>query len=342
MRPQPRSHMPSRTAAVHSNAPNRLSWTHGSQSAASSPGTAPADRPVGSPRCGRGRRPVRGSRPRGRPRRGSPRRRWRRRRRLGPQAGVAQRARRGLGARLDDVVRPATAPRRGQRAAGDAEAHGPTAAGDQGHPPGQVAPIPLVPHRVLLAPPPLAAATDGRPRLVAAEAGGGTGDGGGAWRDLNRAWWDEATPLHAASALYDLDGFRAGANHIRPFELVELDRSTGSTSCTCSATSAPTRCRGPAWPAPGWWGNTSPAPAMAVAGPGPGLRARRRVRVRRRLRQRSRAGRAQVRRRVHGHGAVGWLPDLDRWAAVVASLLRPGRGHRFCVCASVLRLRPDR
>lgn len=43
----------------------------------------------------------------------------------------------------------------------------------------------------------------------------------------NRARWDEAVPLHAASDLYDLDGFRAGRQHIRPFELDELGDVTG-------------------------------------------------------------------------------------------------------------------
>ena len=43
----------------------------------------------------------------------------------------------------------------------------------------------------------------------------------------NLAHWDEAAPLHAASPLYDLDGFRAGRSDIRPFELDELGDVTG-------------------------------------------------------------------------------------------------------------------
>jgi hypothetical protein len=46
-------------------------------------------------------------------------------------------------------------------------------------------------------------------------------------RIANRAWWDEAAPLHAASALYDLEGFRAGRDDIRPFELTELGPVAG-------------------------------------------------------------------------------------------------------------------
>src|SRR4051794_91701 len=49
----------------------------------------------------------------------------------------------------------------------------------------------------------------------------------GAGRRANRAHWDEAAPLHAASDLYDLDGFRAGRDDIRPFELDEIGAVDG-------------------------------------------------------------------------------------------------------------------
>ena len=38
----------------------------------------------------------------------------------------------------------------------------------------------------------------------------------------NLARWDEAASLHADSDLYDLAGFRAGRDDIRPFELDEI------------------------------------------------------------------------------------------------------------------------
>ncbi len=41
------------------------------------------------------------------------------------------------------------------------------------------------------------------------------------------ARWEEAAPLHAASDLYDLVGFRAGRDDIRPFELLELGDVAG-------------------------------------------------------------------------------------------------------------------
>jgi hypothetical protein len=41
-----------------------------------------------------------------------------------------------------------------------------------------------------------------------------------AWRDWNRAWWDERVPFHLDSALYDRDGFvgHPAATTLRPFE----------------------------------------------------------------------------------------------------------------------------
>ena len=46
-------------------------------------------------------------------------------------------------------------------------------------------------------------------------------------RLANRAWWDVAAPLHAESALYDLENFRVGRDDIRPFELDELGPIAG-------------------------------------------------------------------------------------------------------------------
>ena len=41
------------------------------------------------------------------------------------------------------------------------------------------------------------------------------------WRGLNRANWDDRVPVHLASSFYDLAGFRAGADTLRPFEAAE-------------------------------------------------------------------------------------------------------------------------
>jgi hypothetical protein len=38
------------------------------------------------------------------------------------------------------------------------------------------------------------------------------------WLGLNRAWWDERAPVHAASGFYDVPGFLAGKDSLRAFE----------------------------------------------------------------------------------------------------------------------------
>ena len=47
------------------------------------------------------------------------------------------------------------------------------------------------------------------------------------WRALNGADWDSRLPVHVASSLYDLPGFRAGASSLRPFEVAEVGSVAG-------------------------------------------------------------------------------------------------------------------
>jgi 2-polyprenyl-3-methyl-5-hydroxy-6-metoxy-1,4-benzoquinol methylase len=42
------------------------------------------------------------------------------------------------------------------------------------------------------------------------------------WLRLNRAWWDERAPVHAASEFYDVPGFLAGKDSMRAFEPGEV------------------------------------------------------------------------------------------------------------------------
>jgi SAM-dependent methyltransferase len=49
------------------------------------------------------------------------------------------------------------------------------------------------------------------------------------WIELNRAMWDERVPIHVASEFYDVEGFLAGANTLRPFELHEMGPVDGLT-----------------------------------------------------------------------------------------------------------------
>ena len=62
---------------------------------------------------------------------------------------------------------------------------------------------------------------------AAAVTGGMTGGDAVDWHGLNRANWDDRVPVHLASEFYHLDGFRAGASSLRPFEAAEAGDVTG-------------------------------------------------------------------------------------------------------------------
>lgn len=47
------------------------------------------------------------------------------------------------------------------------------------------------------------------------------------WLRINRENWDDRVPIHAASAYYDLAGFRAGGCTLRDFEIEEVGDVTG-------------------------------------------------------------------------------------------------------------------
>jgi SAM-dependent methyltransferase len=140
----------------------------------------------------------------------------------------------------------------------------------------------------------------------------------------NQARWDEAAPLHAASATYDLDGFRAGDDRIRPFEhddlgpvagldLLHLQCHIGTDTLSWARHGAHVSgldfspnaieiaralARDCGIDATFWCADVYDA-ADAVDGKTFDI--------------------------VYtGIGALGWLPDLDPWAKVVADLLRPG------------------
>ena len=81
------------------------------------------------------------------------------------------------------------------------------------------------------------------------------------WLRLNREYWDERAPLHPASSFYDVPGFLAGKDVLRPFEHDEVGD----------------------------------------------------VRGKRLLHLMCHIGRV-----------MQWVPDVDRWAHVVASLVAPG------------------
>lgn len=147
-----------------------------------------------------------------------------------------------------------------------------------------------------------------------------------AWIAANRAMWDERVPLHAASALYDQAGFRAGRDEIRDFEAQEVGDVTGKRllhlQCHMGQDTLSWARRGAEVV-----GLDFSEPAIEVAR---GLAA-----------DIGFADHAEfVASDVYeapaavpdkdydivytGIGALYWLPDLERWAETAASLVAPG------------------
>lgn len=144
------------------------------------------------------------------------------------------------------------------------------------------------------------------------------------WLALNRANWDDRVPVHVGSDFYDVDGFRAGASSLRDFELAEVGSVAGRRllhlQCHFGLDTL-------SWARLGAHvtGLDFSAPAIDTA---------------RRLATEVHLAARFVVSDVYaaadaldgetfdlvytGIGALYWLPDLDRWASVVASLLRPG------------------
>ena len=140
----------------------------------------------------------------------------------------------------------------------------------------------------------------------------------------NQARWDEAAPLHGASAMYDLDGFRADPDRIRPFEHDELGLVRGKEllhlQCHLGTDTL------------SWAGHGARVSGLDFA---PNA-----IEIARALAVDCGIDAtfwcADVYDAVDavegrtfdivytGIGALGWLPDLRPWAQVVADLLRPG------------------
>jgi SAM-dependent methyltransferase len=147
------------------------------------------------------------------------------------------------------------------------------------------------------------------------------------WQRTNREKWDERVPSHAASALYGLDGVVAGRDDLRPWEDAELGPLAGTRlihlQCHLGTDTVALARRGAQTV-----GLDFSEPALAIAAD-----------LGRRCGLEMEWVCADVYDAVDavkaisdrpfdvvytGIGALGWLPDLARWAEVVADLLEPG------------------
>lgn len=146
----------------------------------------------------------------------------------------------------------------------------------------------------------------------------------GDWLVTNRAMWDERVPAHAASSLYALDEVVAGRDELRPWEDEELGPIRGRDvihlQCHIGTDTVALARRG--------------ARTVGLDFSGPALKVASSLAVRCELDvewvcsdvyDAVAAMKGRTFDVVYtGVGALGWLPDLGRWARVVAGLLRPG------------------
>jgi SAM-dependent methyltransferase len=145
------------------------------------------------------------------------------------------------------------------------------------------------------------------------------------WLALNRANWEDRVPVHLASSFYDLAAFRAGQRDtLHPFQvdavgdvsgrrLVHLQCHIGLDTLSWSRRGAQVTGL-----------DFSPAAIAAATelGSSLGLGA---TFVVSDVYDAPRALGGEVFDVVYtGIGALVWLPDIERWASVVASLLAPG------------------
>ena len=146
------------------------------------------------------------------------------------------------------------------------------------------------------------------------------------WLEANRANWDERVPIHVRSGFYGVDVFLAGGDPLRgrPFEPEEMGDVRGKSlvhlQCHFGLDTLAWARRGATVA-----GLDFSQPAVEQA---------------RDLAERAGLAAEFVQSDVYdaaavfggrtfdivytGRGALVWLPDMTRWAAVVASLLKPG------------------
>jgi SAM-dependent methyltransferase len=147
-------------------------------------------------------------------------------------------------------------------------------------------------------------------------------------RRANLAHWDEWTGIHEASAFYDVDGFRAGTTSLWPLELDELGPqiSEGTTllhlQCHFGLDTLSWARRGAVVTGVDL-SDEAIALARRLAGEA-GLAGRATFIASDVYDVDARLGDARFDVVYVSWGAIEWLPDLDRWAGVVARHLHPG------------------
>ena len=144
------------------------------------------------------------------------------------------------------------------------------------------------------------------------------------WLETNRANWDERVPIHVSGGFYDVGSFKAGQERLRPFEIEEVGDVAGKDllhlQCHFGIDTLSWARRG--------------AKVRGLDFSAPAIEEARKLAAE--LGLDAEFVEANVYDAVEaldrhtfdvvytGLGALNWLPDIERWAGVAASLVRPG------------------
>ncbi|UED82775.1 class I SAM-dependent methyltransferase [Streptomyces profundus] len=146
------------------------------------------------------------------------------------------------------------------------------------------------------------------------------------WLRLNRENWDDRVRVHAQSAFYDLPGFRAGAEPLRPVEVAEVGDVTGlrllHLQCHMGQDTLAWARRGAR--VTGVDFSSSAIDVARALADEVGLADRARFVVSDVYEAPAALDGEGFDVVYTGGGALVWLPDLTRWARVVASSLAVG------------------
>jgi SAM-dependent methyltransferase len=139
----------------------------------------------------------------------------------------------------------------------------------------------------------------------------------------NKALWEEWTAIHETSSFYNLEGFKAGGSRLRDYEVDEVGDVTGKSLLHL-------QCH---------FGIDTLSWARLGARVTGADFSERSIELARSLAAELRLDATFVRSDLYdlpvvldgqfdvvytSRGVLGWLPDLERWAGVVADFLRPG------------------
>jgi SAM-dependent methyltransferase len=154
------------------------------------------------------------------------------------------------------------------------------------------------------------------------------------WTEANRRMWDERVPIHVGSQFYDVTGFKAGKPAVEPFEVDELGALGGlrlaHLQCHFGLDTLDLVRMHPTLEAVGLDFSAPAVEAATKLAAEMGLQDRCRFVQSDVYGAASALGNESFDVVYTGKGAIIWLPDLPRWAAECARLLKQGGWLYLC------------